>query len=432
MGVRGLIGCALAALCAGQLVAAPAATEAPSFPRFLGINIGAKNYGDPRYQRELARLDIAILGFYKGWGAGGDSAAAMRVAVQAIKAHNPRILLGQYTVLNEAYDDPRDIATRDLKDKLDASGWWLQSAAGRRVQWTSRYASWEVNLTQWAAPDELGRRWPEWLAERNAKAFFRDVPELDIVYIDNVMARPRVRGDWDRDGRDDDPGSARILAQHHAGHLAYWKRLRALVPSALLIGNVDGDLANPEWRGQLDGAILEALMGESWSIEAREGWPAMMARYRAALRHTRAPAIVGFNVTGDARDYRALRYAYASCLLDDGYFSFTDRARGHAGVAWFDEFDLRLGRALGPPPSAPWSGGVWRRDFEHGVALVNPQARAQSVDLEPGLRRLAGRQDPATNNAGVAGTLVLRPRDGIILRREAPTERALRDPARRS
>jgi hypothetical protein len=45
---------------------------------------------------------------------------AIRKAVQAIKAHNPRIFVGQYTVLSEAYDNPKDAATLDLRDKLYA------------------------------------------------------------------------------------------------------------------------------------------------------------------------------------------------------------------------------------------------------------------------------------------------------------------------
>ena len=118
-------------------------------------------------------------------------------------------------------------------------------------------------------PDSAGRRWPQWLAERNYTAFWREVPEFDIVYLDNVMVRSRVKADWNFDGKDDDAGDPDINAAHRAGHLAYWRRMRELLPTAFLIGNTDGDLADPDWRNQLDGAFLEGLMGESWSIEGR-------------------------------------------------------------------------------------------------------------------------------------------------------------------
>jgi putative glycosyl hydrolase-like family 15 (GHL15) protein len=410
---------ALARLICALLVAGSASGAGPDFPRLMGMNIGAKNYDDATYQKEMARLDVVILGFYRGWnpeGYGANPTAAMRRAVQAIKSHNPGVLVGQYTILSEAHDNSND-ASFDLRDKLDASRWWLLNAAGKKVQWTAQYSAWEINFTSWTRPDAAGRRWPQWLAERNHAVFFRDIPELDLVYLDGVIMPLRVTADWDLDRTDDNRASPRILAAHYAGHLAHWNRVRELAPRALLVGNADNDLANPQWRNQLDGAFLEGMMGQSWSIERWGGWDRMMSRYRAVLKNTRQPKIVGFNVSGAADDYRFFRYAYASCLLDDGYFSFTDKAREYSSVPWFDEYDHRLGKALSSPPGAAWSRGVWRRDFENGVVLVNPTAMTQTVSVEPGLRRLAGRQDAAVNNGSAVSQLALGPKDGIVLRR---------------
>jgi hypothetical protein len=377
------------------LALAAGAAPAQDFPRLMGMNIGAKHYDDPLYQERLARMDVVILGFYRGWNPHGYAATpadAMRKVVQALKARNPDLLVGQYTVLNEANDDPRDAATRDLREKLHKEGWWLRDASGRRVQWTDRYGNWETNFTPWTKPDALGRRWPEWLAERNHAAYFKQVPEFDLVFLDNVMYPLRVKGDWNGDGANDDPKDAKVLAAHFAGHAAHWRRLRELMPAKLLLANVDHDLSNPEWRGVLDGAFLEGLMGERWSIESWGGWEAMMRRYRAVLANTRAPQLVGFNVHGDPKDERFFRYAYASCLLGDGYFSFTDKAAGYSSVPWFKQYEIELGKAVSPPPDAPWRDGVWRRDFERGVALVNPTGSAKSLELRTGLQvRLAAK-----------------------------------------
>lgn len=412
--------CTCAALGIGSAPAWAKGASTTSFPRLMGMNIGAKNYEDAGYERDLSRLDVVILGFYKGWqppGYAASASLAMRKAVRAIKAHHPGILVGQYTVLNEAYDNPDDAATADLREKLTANRWWLLNAAGHKVQWTADYATWETNFTNWTRPDAGGQRWPQWLAGRNYAAFFRDIPEFDIVYFDNVMANSRVRGDWSLVGSDADPTDPGIVAAHRAGHLAHWNQVRKLMPQALLIGNADNDLDNAQWRGQLNGAFLEGLMGERWSIEKREGWKAMMQRYRAVLQNTQQPKIVGFNVSGAVGDYRFFRYAYASCLLDDGYFSFTDASRGYSSVPWFDEYDYKLGKALSAPPAAAWSHSVWRRDFEHGVVLVNPTGETRTVSLESGLRHLAGNQDPGVNDGTVAGQVTLQPRDGIVLRK---------------
>jgi hypothetical protein len=319
-------------------------------------------------------------------------------------------------MLGEVYDDPDNPANRDMRDKLYTNHWWLLNAAGRKVQWTSQYRAWDVNLTTWPRADADGRRWPQWLAEREYAVFFREIPELDVVFLDGVGA-PRVTADWNLDGKDDDSKDPGVLAAHYAGHRAEWRRLRQLAPERLLIGNTDNDLANTEWQGQLDGGFLEALMGASWSLESRVGWNRMMDRYRAVLRNTRPPRIVGFNVHGSPRDYRLFRYAYTSCLLDDGYFSFTDSSRGYSSVPWFDEYDHKLGNALTRPPAGAWSEEVWRRDFQNGVVLVNPTSSARTVKLERGLARLAGRQDPANNDGAAVSRVTLAPKDGIVLRR---------------
>ena len=184
------------------------------------------------------------------------------------------------------------------------------------------------------------------------------------------------------------------------------------------MGNADSDLSEPEYAGQLEGAFLEGLMGRSWSIETQAGWPKAMRRYHEAIANTRAPHLVGFNVHGSPTDYPFFRYAYTSCLLDDGYFCFTATDKGYSGVTWFDEFDFKLGAATSTPPTSAWQNGVWRRDFEHGVTLVNPTAQPVTVTLASGFRRLPGKQDSTVNNGSSAASVTLQAKDGVLLRRE--------------
>ncbi len=70
------------------------------------------------------------------------------------------------------------------------------------------------------------------------------------------------------------------------------------------------------------------------------------------------------------------------------------------------------------------TGGVFRRDFERGVVLVNPTPEDQTVSLvalrgplhRTGLRRIAGSQAPTVNNGqAVTGDLILPRADGLIL-----------------
>ncbi|HVL76010.1 MAG TPA: putative glycoside hydrolase [Noviherbaspirillum sp.] len=385
----------------------------PGFPRLLGMQIGEKHYDDPDYQRQMARLDIVILGFYRGWG---ERPGAMREVVRELRRLNPSILVGQYTILNEASNDADNTAEQDKQAALRENGWWLTTAAGKPVQWTEIYGAWDINITAWTRKDRNGLRYPQWLALRDHRVYFEPVPEFDIWFFDNVMHAQRIRlADWRGSGRNQsgtDPEVQRAFRRAQAEH---WAAARRLSPHRLFIGNTDNDLSYPEFRNRLQGAFLETLMGESWSLYERLGWNAMMTRYHSVFNNLAAPRIVSFNVWGAADDYRLMRFALASCLMNDGYFSYTDQARGYSSVPWFDEYDARLGRAIDPPQRSPWKNGVYRRRFEHGLVLVNPTRETRRVDIGPGYRHLRGEQAPQINSGRAVSSIELAPQDGVLL-----------------
>ncbi|MCL5743020.1 MAG: putative glycoside hydrolase family 15 protein [Acidobacteria bacterium] len=61
----------------------------------------------------------------------------------------------------------------------------------------------------------------------------------------------------------------------------------------------------------------------------------------------------------------------------------------------------------------------WIREFEHGMAVVNPTRRPQVLRIPPGFRKLKGAQDPRHNDgAGVQATLQVPPLDAYLLIRK--------------
>jgi hypothetical protein len=115
-----------------------------------------------------------------------------------------------------------------------------------------------------------------------------------------------------------------------------------------------------------------------------------------------------------------MRYGLGTCLLDDGYYSFTDNTAQYYGVVWFDELDQKLGSGMAKPTAA-WQKGVWRRDFDNGIVLVNPKGNGQqTVTLETPYVKIKGSQDPATNNGQTVTSVTLKDRDGIMLLRTKP------------
>jgi len=223
----------------------------------MGMNIGAKNYNDSAYQKELSRMNIVILGFYRGWNPNKSENPIQKV-VANLKSLNPSLKIGQYTVLNESNNNYRDSAKKDIRDKLNSHGWWLLNASGGKVQWTHKYNAWEINFTNWAPADENGQRYPQWRAERDYQVFFQPVPEFDIWYLDNIMHKPRVKADWDSDGVDDDPSDPRILAA--------W---RARLSGAL--GTYPGNCSGTAFDGQHGWRSLGARMARAagWCISRR-------------------------------------------------------------------------------------------------------------------------------------------------------------------
>jgi putative glycosyl hydrolase-like family 15 (GHL15) protein/carbohydrate binding protein with CBM4/9 domain len=65
-----------------------------------------------------------------------------------------------------------------------------------------------------------------------------------------------------------------------------------------------------------------------------------------------------------------------------------------AGDVWFDDVHLQ-----------PGVTNLWRRDFQNGTVLVNPDTSPLTVDLGRPFRRIAGVVDPGVND-GLSGSLI--------------------------
>jgi hypothetical protein len=385
----------------------------------LDPSTGGKWYHDPEYQKALARLDVVILGFFPGWR-GDTDGSVIRQAVVGLKALNPLLKVGQYSVLGESVADPARTFNDDVIVKLNETNWWLRDAVtGAQTQWSTAYSAYDINITDWSPPDANGDRYPQWLARRNFQRYFSPVPEIDVWYFDGLMRYSRIpQANWRWDGvnvSSQDPEVATRFRQGHAAHLA---SAAALAPDRLQLGNSDNGLTYPEYRGLLSGAVLEGMMGKAWSLEVIYSWEVMMERYFTVVANLKAPALTAFNVWGEVNDYRFFRYAFASCRLGDAHFNFTDNAAGYASVPWFDEYEVSFGPPVDPPTLQPWSNGVHRRRYEKAMVLVNPNADPRSVTIEPGWRRVLALQDPVANDGTPVGQLTLGPREGLVLVRE--------------
>jgi hypothetical protein len=307
--------------------------------------------------------------------------------------------------------------------KINEMHWWLYPSGTSGTPVPSAFpGATEVNNTLFTHPDSNGDNWVNWYAKFAAQTYSVPNPAADGFITDNVFWRPRVNGDWNLDGvtdSDTNPTAGQWYRQGYAQHFAV---LKQQMPGKYQLGNVT-DWGVPQanlsyYSGVLNGGLIEAMIGQSWSPETYASWSEMMREYRVIMASVVDPKLVVFSQQGVANDYQAFRYGFASCLMDDGYYNFTLAANNYSGTFWFDEFDTKLGNALTGPSTTVWQKGVYRRDFENGIALVNPRGNgAQTVQLETAYRKISGSQDSAVNDGQTVQTVTLKDRDGIILMR---------------
>ena len=61
------------------------------------------------------------------------------------------------------------------------------------------------------------------------------------------------------------------------------------------------------------------------------------------------------------------------------------------------------------------STDIWRRDFEHGIVVVNSSTNQATINLGDNFRYISGSQDAIANPGGVVSELVLPSFDAKIL-----------------
>ena len=426
--VRGLALSIAASIMLAAATAASAFTK-PPFPRIAGVQLNTYplSYNDGSYQAGIAKHSLAVLSYWPGMAPGGQS---MNSIVQAIKAKNPSELVFLHVDADElTFAATANDPMADFRAKLTAMKWWLYTDAAMTQNVAATFSSSErmINNTLYTPKDSNGDNAIDWMTKYFVNKFYKPNPAIDGLFMDNTFEQTDVSGDWNRSGTVQpakDPHASTWVRQ---GYARYYSLAQTLMPGKFQIGNIatwgaTGAVA-PEYQGMAHGGMMEAYIGKSWSVEAWGGWQTMMSRYRKTMAALLQPKLGIINQWGDPHDYQSMRYGLGSCLLDDGYYSFTDESQGYYGVVWFDEFDAKLGQGSAAPTAA-WQSGVWRRDFDNGIVLVNPKGNgSRTVTLEADFVKIKGVEDPVTNNGQTVRTVTLKDRDGIILLRKNPVKR---------
>ena len=411
--------------------------------------------------RHIAKHQVAILAGNR-WTTWANGAYNLATLPAYIKQYNPNIKLLKYTNSNQQESNAtvggnEQILNNKLNSERGGGGngdWWKRTTSGANINGFAG-TKLQINITQQTRADAAGLHWPQWFARYwNAAATDSgdwvspghglregqwDGIFADSQYVSSGAFAPS-NADYNNDGVNDPPGAAQTTAWVVDGLSAYLKAWKSLHPTWITIGQYGNMTApnEPNWPlvvGVHDGGLIQ---DNSKREGQGGGWDLMMSVYRRGMTIAGGPKIVIFHnsIQEFINDnptitsvYRWNRYGLCSALLDNGYYAVMAPGDIHPE---YDEFwggnahDAAhlgyLGYPKDPPQTSAWSQGVYRREFDNGLVLVNPKGNGrQTVNVGTGWKRLTGSQDPVVNSGAVATSVTLDAQDAIILISENAT-----------
>ena len=444
----------------------------PDFPRLGMIYIG----GDQTYPAStwpiMAKFNVVVMG--GGRETWGDSRAWTREdvvnGVHAASTVGTKVF--QYVDFESVDIRPAYNIYATFTPIVQANNWWLyqNGTSGTIVDSPNNSNYLIINQTHWSPVDPTTGFTPFQAAANYSYNMFvagtaahprNAAPDMDGIYLDNVWYAPDADGDWNRDGVTDSQTDPAVEVAYRAGNADFAKETHRL--GKLVVGNngnwplastATNPATNPWAIGplykQYDGGVDEAVLGATWSYETWAGFTVAEQHYQTLMEQVADPKLEIFNqesltTTGsdpyDSTPYRALRYGFSWALMNDGYYA-GEAAADHIGPSygskvWFDEFDAGgIGEGYLGQPTRDWRGavqtrarwnygplGVWAREFEGGIAIMNPKGNGPVTLTIQDLggqrwKHFLGTEDPDTNNGqDVTGSITLADRDGVILLR---------------
>ncbi len=338
--------------------------------------------------------------------------------ITKLRQKNPQIKILVYILIQEINIDPQIVNASTFYQKIynqvNQNNWWLKDASGQNLSWWPN--TWIINVAA-SAPKSNGQNWTNYLPQLVYQNFLNN-NDWDGVFFDNAWDSLNwLNKSIDIDGNGSADSNSYVDSQWQAGINSILDKVHALAPNKLIIINAKNDVYNNEINGRLH---------ETFPLPDGNIWAGGIKNYlNAAFGYQPQYFIINTNTssTGNQNDYKSFRYGLTSTLLGDGYYSFDSGAQSHSELWWYDEYNFYLGRALPDlknllgSNSQEIQAGVWQRDFQNALVLVNSTNSEQKITLNEEFEKIKGTQDTVTNNGAVVRSITLKPYDGIILLR---------------
>jgi len=334
--------------------------------------------------------------------------------LELIKEKNPQAIILAYVPAQEIYSQLNSSQAR-LRRELQAvckEDWYLHNTQKQRISfWPGTYT---LNITQ----EEF---WPEKLVSLVENKILKQ-KIWDGIFYDNLNARVSwldANIDLNSDGQSE--SSWQINQAWKQGALKILKNTQAIEKDFILIGNSASD---SDLHSYLNGRMFETFP-TPW--EGAGQWADSMRLYLEILPEKNLqPQVYILNTntenSGVMDNYRKMRFGLTSTLLGDGFFSFDYGDQAHSQLWWYDEYNVLLGQPQGRAynllnkNNSFIQAGLWRRDFERGIALVNSTNQEQTyIFNKENFEKIEGQQDRRVNNGVKINWIKLAPQDGVVL-----------------
>ncbi|MEP9415046.1 putative glycoside hydrolase [Gordonia sp. VNQ95] len=307
--------------------------------------------------------------------------------------------------------------------------WLSYTASGKPVhEWPGHVMT---NLTD-QAPRVNGQTYAEYAANFVVDQIW-DTGLWDGVFLD-VWAERIYTADaaaWDIDGDGKDEPADEIMGPGgplDRGLSSAERIMRSRMGNAILIANGDRTLSEQ----RLNGRVFESFADPLADRSIDDDLTAYVAAQTSSQLHQPIVGMTIDSVRGPATSrYARARLFLTLTLLQNGWWA--PMGADYGQVRYYDELDGGgLGRGylgkpiVADPDMAALSArtstgtgspreGVYRRDFDHGIVLVNTTDEPVSIDLERPYRHLKGTQDPVVNNGRSVQRVAIGARDGVVL-----------------
>src|SRR3989338_3098604 len=347
----------------------------------------------------MARYDVLILT--------PTQIVANKHIVQKIHAKNPDVIILAY-VPSQSYNVTHWTKDSVYKNLIVDSSWWLKSSSG-------------TVISAWADIKNINMdpAWTEYLIsyvnDHVASLSYVDGIFFDMV-SENISWINAGDVDVNSDGKKDAPHEADALWLKRTQY--FFSYVNDHLDTTYVVMN---GTSHPSIQPFVNGRMFETFP-TPW--EGNGTWQTVMTNIQKNKKANKEPVLTiingNTNNQGNKNEFQKMRIGLGSSLLEDNVmFSFDHGDQDHGQLWWYDEYDVDLGEALGSAVSQTkqqaYAPDVWKREFDHGMTLVNSTEKKQTVLLDGEFEKIHGTQYLSVNDGSIISEITLPGNDAIIL-----------------